>query len=295
MEFPSFQKHGIDPLYPAEDAQVLIDANMEALNFYAVHRSVGVIVPSLHAKNMLPKELRHKVHVQMEGFDPVKLSVNIPSQLPFIKEEGLIYIGFAARTLSSEKGFEQFVRVSKILSERNPNMRFVVIGEKKAGLSYGFENSFLDKKFGRNGTEIAKTFADYLFEEYEVCLDNYIMLPFMDLATFSTVVHHVDIFLCPIQFGSANWGVFELLMRGKIVIGSNRCFMPEIITDGENGFLLDYHDKHEWVELVEKISSNLDAYRHIGEAAQEACKKFHADKIAVNYLKLLKKIIKNAT
>jgi|GEM_PF-2960828 glycosyltransferase involved in cell wall biosynthesis len=38
-----------------------------------------------------------------------------------------------------------------------------------------------------------------------------------------------------------------LLGRGRIVIGSNRCFVPEAITDGVNGFLCDYDDIDAWV------------------------------------------------
>ena len=284
IEFPSFRHHQWDPKYPPHDGQRYNDKYNEMLYYYAAMKSALVITPSLYAKNMFPAKMQGNIIAQMEGFDPEEIKFNNPYLLAFKKEPGCIYVGFSASGLTSEKGFEQFIIISKRLSELNTKIRYVLLGDPK-GTSYCYENSFVANNFG-----IDKTFKDYLFSKYEVNESLYICTGKLDMPRLSTAIHNMDFFLYPLQFGSANWGLYEILLRGKIIVASNRCFLPEVITDGQNGFLLDYDDIEGWANLCNQIANNLDDYKNIGYNAAKSGEAFHIENIAKQYVDIFNNI-----
>ncbi len=284
IEFPSYRHHGWDPQYPPMDCQRYSDKNFEMLSYYQALKSDLVITPSEYARNMFPKELRSNIVAQMEGFNPEGLNT-VGGKAKFKKEKGKTYIGFAARVLSSEKGFEQFIKISKRLLENNKNLYFVVLGGEN-GPRYGYEPQYLENKFKEK-----KTFKEYVLEGSGVDLSNFTFLDTMNYDDFAKTVEEIDLFLYPLQFGSANWGLFELLLRGKIVIASNKCFIPEVIKNGENGYLCDYDDLKDWEEKTMDIINNPEKHQKIGEQAKKRGEEFAIAKIAPKYLEIFENTI----
>ena len=285
VEFPSFRQHGWDPQYPPHDGQRYCDKFEEMLNYFAAIKADAVVTPSLYAKSMFPEALQRNVHVQMEGFDPGALSIHDEALVAFRKEPGLTYLGFSARAMSSEKGLETFVRVSRRLSQINPNVRFVLIGSETGG-SYGFENLVLEKR------RPPVTFKEHLFEKYAVDESLYIATGPLEGAAFWSTLRAVDFFLYPLQFGSANWGFYELLLRGKIIIAANRCFMPEVIVSGENGFLVEDDDIEGCAILCDQIARDPQKYAHIGRAAAKTGERFYIENAARGYAGLLRRVVR---
>jgi glycosyltransferase involved in cell wall biosynthesis len=287
VEYPSFRHHQWDPKYPPMDGQRYTDKFDEMLNYFAAVKSDLVITPSRYAKRMFPAMMQDKVTAQMDAFNPRLIESHDPDKVAFKKEPGRIYVGFAANVLSSEKGLEQFVATSKKLSALNPNIRYVLIGDAK-GPGYCYEYIFLEQRFGKNSPV---TFRDYLFSKYGVNESLYTSVGRLDAQSLSATINAVDFFLYPLQFGSANWGIYELLLRGKIVIASNRCFLPEVIAHGENGFLLDYDDTDAWAKLADAIARDLEAYQAIGRKAADMGGKYHMENTAEDYLGILMQVV----
>lgn len=285
VEFPSFRHHGHDKRYPPDPSQRYVDKNFEMLSYYEAIKSDATLVPSEYAKNMYPPEIRGKVVAQMEGFNPKKL-INT-QKIDFLKKEkGTVYIGYVARGLSSAKGFEQFIKISKEIIRKHQNVRFVVIGDP-AGAAYGFESFYLKKKY----KEKYKTFKDYVLDKEKVDMKYYNFVGKLEYKTFSKAISEIDFFLYPLQFGSANWGLFEIMLRKKIIIGSERCFIPEVITDGQNGFICDYDNIQQWVDKSSELIMNLDKYKKMEEFIAEDSKRFHIDNVAKDYMKLFNQVI----
>ena len=101
----------------------------------------------------------------------------------------------------------------------------------------------------------------------------------------------MDLCLYPLQFGSANWGLFELLGRGRVVVASDRCYVPEVITHGENGFLCDYDDVASWVARTLEILDHPEQFRAIGETAREVSQRSSIDRVAEQFLGLCERVI----
>lgn len=314
LEFPSFRAHGWDPRYPPPEIKQLRDRGFEMLCWHAVLRSDHAIVPSEYARSLFPKELRSKISVLMEGFD-FGAWLNVPCQegagdrsgtteegesleslagfgadriatrsvVPHCPDRRLV--GFAARDLSSAKGFEQFVRIANRVAELRPNVHFVVLGSEK--LLYSYEDHFLDAKHGEGH---GRTFRDEVLDAHDADRSRFTFTGLLDREEFAATVEAIDLFLYPLQFGSANWGLFELLGRGRIVLASHRCFVPEAITGGENGFLIDYDDVDTWVSKTVEILDTPQQFRPIAEAARQTARRYAIDNVGEQFLELVGRV-----
>lgn len=285
IEFPSFSAHGHDPKYPQPDYATFRDKIMEMTSFHQVLKSELVIVPSEYARTMYPTCLHDRIVPQMEGFNIVRK----PSK--FKKKEGFFYIGFTARDLSSAKGFEQFILIAKEILKVRQNVKFVFCGAPKT--LYSYEQAFLERTFEKE--QRPESFMKYLFDRESLTLGEDSPFQHVDFAAyddFADYIEAMDLFLYPLQFGSANWGLFELVFRGRVVVGSNRCFIPEVIRHGFNGLLCPYDDIALWARTVTEIIDAPQRYVHLGENAQtDANARFHISKVATRYLDIFQTAI----
>lgn len=281
IEFPSFKAHGWDPQYPPPVEKIRRDRNFEMLSFYNVFKSYCTITPSRYAKSLFPHDLQKKIIPQMEGFlfdDKI-----VPSSK---KTDTVKTIGFCARDLSSAKGLEHFLIVSKKLIAVNSSLHFIIIGSTK--LLYSYEQHFIDKKYG-SGSKV--TFLDYLIEREDLNLSYYTFTGKLSYTKYVEMIDKIDLFHYPIQYSSASWGLFELLSRGKIIIGSERCYVPEILKDGKNGFIVKYGEYTGWVSKTLEILSSLENFYFIERSALETAQNYTIDKVAPKFMTIFDDVI----
>lgn len=280
IEFPSFTHHGYDAKYPQPDYASYRDKVFEMTSYHQVLKSELVIVPSAYAKGMFPAYLHDKVIAQMEGFDITRR----PGA--FARKDGVFHVGFAARDLSSAKGFEQFILIAKEILKKRQNVRFVFCGAPK--VLYSYEDAFLQSRFEKENRP--ESFMKYVLEREGITLGEDSAFQHVDFASydeFAGYVEAMDLFLYPLQFGSANWGLFELLFRAKVVIGSDRCFVPEVIRHRYNGLLCKYDDIQTWVQYATEVIDTPADFRHLGEnALHDAHERFHIRNVAASYLRI---------
>lgn len=280
IEFPSFGHHGHDPKYPQPDYATYRDKVFEMTSYHQALKSDLVIVPSVYAKSMFPTCLHERIVPQMEGFNITRKPSN------FAKEEGVFHIGFSARDLSSAKGFEQFILIAKEILKVRPQVRFVFCGAPK--VLYSYEEAFLQNNFPAESRPAS--FMQYVLEREGITLGegaSFQHVSFAGYDDFASYVEAMDMFLYPLQFGSANWGLFELLFRGKKIVASDRCFVPEVLRHGYNGLLCKYDDIASWVRYATEIIDAPHKFDHLGEnALADAQQRFHINRVAERYLSI---------
>lgn len=285
IEFPSFRHYGWDAKYPPPEAYRYRDKLFEMSSMYDVIKADKTIVPSEYARTMFPSYLQHKVVAQMEGFKMKKPTKKVPIK----KVKGTTYIGFTARDLSSCKGFEQFLLISKDILKQRKNVKFVIIGSPKA--LYSYEGAYLDEVYGKGH---GKTFKDYLFEREKIDTefkDFYEFYDFLPYDEYDSHLYAIDFFLYPLQFGSANWGIYEIFCRGKIIIGSERCYVPELISHEIDGFICDYDDIPSWTKTAVDLIDNPKKYAYMKKNIEITSKRFQIENISKEYLELFHEVI----
>lgn len=281
LEHPSFRHYKWDPKYPPTEGQILHDKAFEMLSYFHLFKSDRTIVPSEYTKSMIPEKFLRKVTVIP---DAVKTISQIDTTPVLNKKNGIIYIGFTARTLTSEKGFEQFIKISRALLKIDPKFHFIIIGSTD-GISYGYDKQNV-QSLGYNN------FKEYLLRQYPIQEEKYTFYDFLPYEQYSSIVNDIDIFLYPLQYGSATWGLFELFLRGKPIIASNRCFIPEVIVNGQNGILCEYEDIDGWINTILDLAKNPEKQTFLSRNARKSTQKYSFEKIAEQYLGLFQEVIK---
>ena len=287
IEFPSYQAHGWDPKYPPDQAQRMGDKNTEMLNLHQALRSDLVICPSRHAKQMFPKAVQGNIEVQLEGFEfgppPVRDSASeaAATDKPFT-------IGFSSRDLSSSKGFETYVRLVDQLVKSGSTAKFIALGG--AGVTtYGYESQWVQRKYGDDTVN----FRDHLMREYPdaaAVIEYPGPLPY---AEFSNRLKEIDLFLYPLKYGVANWGLVEILGRGGCVLAPDRGYTAELITDDVNGQLLPDEDA-AWIAAIQALQADPARRRRYGDAASRIARaQYSLPVVATRYMQLFRQACDN--
>ncbi|GAB2459754.1 glycosyltransferase [Comamonas humi] len=283
IEFPSYLAHGWDAAYPPDAAQRMGDRNTEMLHFHQVLCSDLTIVPSAYARSMFPPLLQERIAVQFEGFDiqpPLLRNGDATaSDRPFT-------IAFSARDLSSAKGFETYVRlVDRMVREGDgANTRFLAIGDATAA-TYGYEQQWVERRYGGQ----VKSFRDHLLQVYPAAqvIEFPGRLPYDE---FGKLLADVDLFLYPLRYGVANWGLMEILARGGCVIGSNWGFIPELVQNDVNGLLLPDNDD-AWIHAIRLLRADPARRERYSKAAVETGKRYHISNVAPRFMGLFQRVL----
>lgn len=285
IEFPSYKDHGWDPKFPPTEGQRITDKNMQMLSFYEVLKSDKTLVPTEYARTLFPPALQDRIVARFEGMLPERLEQREPCEhaLP----EGKKTLGFAARDLSSAKGLASFIATADYLIKNKSDIHFVIIGDANA-TTYGYERVYLDRKYGK---ENGVTYLDHLMRQHKLDTSRFTITGKLPYKQYSDILHQIDLFMYPVLYGSGNWGMMELLVRGRPVIASNRCYVEEMIEHNDNGVIV-YDDSPEvWAKEIEALMDDDERRLAIGRRAAERGKAFHMPHVAEHYMKIFNETI----
>jgi len=281
VELPGYYPVFSRAEFPAGYPQTLMDVSLRALIHSSVVQSDLCVVPSRHAKELFPRELRPKVRVQAEGFS---LPAAAADKQALRRELGIDgsapVIGFAGRTLEAVRGFDIFCRAAREILQTHQDARFVVIGNEAT--IYGNESSYL-------GT---KSFKQHALEASAAPVANFIFKPFLAYEDFVKHLQAMDLILFPLFEGAANWALFDALAAGVPVLASNRCFIPEVITHGRDGLLFAPDDVDGFVRAALELLAKPERRASMGRRARhKIARRFSLDKAIEGY----RTIIEEAT
>lgn len=277
VELPGYDMACSRPEFPPLMEHRFLDISFKSVVYTSAIHSDMIIVPSRHAGKSFPPELRPKIRVQMEGF-PIASNHNDKGGLRKtlgLPDPGPI-IGFAGRTLEAMRGFDIFVKIAAQIKKEIPGAHFLVIGDDKT--IYGNEKVYLGQK----------NFKQYAFETANLGDDRFIFYNFLPRDQFVRCLQAMDLFICPLFEGAGNWTLFEAMACGLKILASNRCFIPEVITHGEEGFLFDPYDIDGFVNKSLEILADTESYRYLGINAQKRIKKdFSVEKAVKGYVDII--------
>jgi glycosyltransferase involved in cell wall biosynthesis len=281
VELPGYHMAWCRSEYPPLAEHLFLNSAFQSLVYASAVNSDRVIVPSRHAATLFPAELQPKIRVQMEGFKlpeicPDKQFIRMKYGLP---ANGPI-IGFASRTLEAMRGFDIFLNVVKRLKAIRLDLHVLVVGSEQT--VYGNELSYLG----------GKSFKQQTMDDLEIGEDFFISRDYLANDAFHEHLQAMDLILFPLFEGAANWGLFEAMASGVPVIASNRCFIPEVISHGEDGFMFDPYAIDDMVNQSLAILENPEGYSAVGTNARNKIRDYYSVENSVKgYLDVIAEVI----
>ncbi|MBU1627585.1 exopolysaccharide biosynthesis polyprenyl glycosylphosphotransferase, partial [bacterium] len=156
-----------------------------------------------------------------------------------------IVVGMVTRLVDA-KGCREFIESARILFSKHPNIRFLLIGEGPDELNYRdlVTKLELGKKFIFTGLR----------------------------SDIPDMLAAMDIFVLPSYTEALPYAVIEAMSAGKPVITTSVGGIPELITDGVEGFLLQPKDAKSLVDKIEILLEDEKLRMEFGKAAKKRIK-----------------------
>ena len=228
-----------------------------------------VIVPS----NFLAKVVRHwgvkdeniKVIYNGTDFKPLDLE----------KEEARRRIGISGNIILSAgrlvpwKGFKMLMKIMPELIKEHNFARLVILGEgpEMESLEIMKNNIGLNNKVHLVGKKSQEELKTYLAA--------------------------ADMFVLNTAYEGFSHQLLEAITCGVPVITTNAGGNPELIRQGENGFMVKYNDELNLVEAIKAVFENQEIRERFIEEGKKTAQKFTVQKMTDETIEILSSLIEN--
>jgi L-malate glycosyltransferase len=113
-----------------------------------------------------------------------------------------------------------------------------------------------------------------------------------NVGNLEEIVGASDLFVLPSEAESFGMAALEAMACEVPVIGTNAGGLPEVVTDGETGFLLPVGDTEGMAARAIEILSDRDRHRQMGITAREvAIEKFDVNRVVPHYREVYERVM----
>jgi glycosyltransferase involved in cell wall biosynthesis len=219
-----------------------------AVNLLNLEACDAGVTPTRFQLERHPREYHYKIIQIHEGIDTRTCVPNAQArlQLPngLVLDPGMEVVTYMARNLEPYRGFPVAMKAIAELSRRRPNAQFVIIGGDE--VSYG-------KKPPEGKTYRELVTADLDYDRTRVHFLGRVPYPtFLKFIQVSSVHLYLTV---PFVL---SWSMLEAMSAEALVVGSRTAPVSEVIEDGVNGLLADFHDPIGFADRAEQVLDHPD-------------------------------------
>jgi glycosyltransferase involved in cell wall biosynthesis len=238
---------GFDPEFPANLDDIFRVRIKNAASILSLEAADAGISPTRWQRDAFPEEYRDRIALLHEGVDTSVVKPDARAELALPKGPKLTardeVVTYIARNLEPYRGFHIFMRALPEILRRRPKAHVLVVGAD--GVSYG--------QSPPKGTTYRKKYLEEIGNSVDLS-----RVHFMGQVPYDTLlkvyqVSSVHVYLTyPFVL---SWSMLEAMAAGCAVLASRTPPVEEVITDGENGYLVDFFKPGEIAERVDKLLS----------------------------------------
>lgn len=192
------------------------------------------------------------------------------------------FVTYTVRGMEPYRGFPTFMRMVEVLLKQRPGLHFVVAGEDR--VSYG------------SGPESGENWRQYMLSEVDIdparvhFVGHLAQTEMRHVLRAGNVHTHMTVPFLP------NWSLFEAMSVGALVVASDVEVCRELITDGQNGYLVDFFDHEAWAARVSEALDTQDAHEDMRRRARETVtESYDLSDILPKQLRLIEDIVAGRT
>ena len=252
---------GFDPLQPALSAAQHREITLQnRRSAYALQQADAAVAPTAHQRDSFPSPWRERIQVIHEGVNCDQLhpdpsaSVLLPQGLLLDRWDRVIT--YVSRQFEPLRGLRTFLAALPPLLDRDPRLQVVMVGG--TGPGYGLHASHPDGHLAR---ELARLPADLDHSR----LHRLGPLPYSQLRSLLQISTAHVYLTYPYTL---SWSVLEAMACGAPVVGNHSGPLDEVITDGQNGLLVDFNSTDQLVEALTRLLADPPLGQRLGLAGR---------------------------
>ncbi len=221
-------------LFPLKKIQKLVLNNV-----------AGIIAPS---KAIAEELFKQKLFLsEIIKTIPYGININHFSDSKLNKQNKTFTIGNIGH-IAPIKGFDTFIRAAKIVLEKNPNFKFVIVGEDKSS-------------DGRNRKKIEQLISDLNLQS------NVELVGWTD--DIRPFLKDFDIFVSTARMEAFGLVMIEAMMSKTPVIATKSEGALEIIENEDIGILIEIDDVENLAKSILDLAANETKRKNLGEKGQD--------------------------
>ena len=246
-----------DSMTGEEIARLRIKNASFLIDLYSCDRA---LTPTHWQHQQFPPEFRSKISVMHDGIDTDYFQPEPDAKLvlPHINldlSEASEIVTYATRGMEPYRGFPQFMEAASILQKRRPNCHIVIVGKDR--IAYGPQR--------RDG----KTYKQEMLEKLEFDRDRLHFTGHLSYRDYRQVLRVSSAHVYLSYPFVLSWSMMEAMSVGCVVVGSKTPPVEELITDRENGILVDFFSPEEFADRVEEVLDDPNRCQDIRDKARQ--------------------------
>ncbi len=212
--------------------------------------------PTEFQRGLFPSELRPKIDVIFDGIEtdvftrrpglPRKIAGQDISRTTRI-------VTYVSRGLESMRGFDVFMKAAKRIYTSYSDVLFVVVGSDR--VCYGGDEKHITHK----------TYREHVLAQDEYDLSKFLFTGTIPVPTLVEILSLSDLHIYLTVPFVLSWSLMNALSCGCVVLGSNTAPVREMITEGENGLLVDFFDDQELAKRAVEVLRDPETFRPLAE------------------------------
>ena len=238
----------------------------------ASRAAAKVIAVAKHAQHDLVEQqgiAAHKVEVIYNGLDlkPTRSAPIAGLRRELGAEPGDFIVGTAAR-LEEQKGLELFLDGARQVLQSVPNARFVIVGG-------GSQEASLQEYARTLGIESRVLVTGYRVDAV-------------------TLMSAFDCFVQTSHWEAMPMALLEAMALKKPIIATAVGGVPEVVCDGETGFLLQCREASTLADLIVRLATSDTTAQAMGEAGyRRYAEQFTAQRMIARYEDLYRRVLQH--
>jgi len=275
-----------DPEFPPSQLDRMRMRTRNAVNLLGLEAADWGQTPTEWQRSQYPAHYRRRISVIHEGIDTGAAKPDPSARLwigggPSLSARDQV-ITYSARNLEPYRGFHIFMRALPELLERLPRARVLIVGGNAVS-------------YGRQPTKAA-SWREQMLAELDGRLD-------LSRVHFLGTIPYMQ-YLAVLQISSAHvyltypfvlsWSFLEAMSAGCHIVASRTAPVEEVITDGENGHLVDFFDTAALVDRLAEAASRPERDERLRAAARRTViSRFDLSAVCLPaYVGLLRRLIR---
>ncbi len=217
------------------------------------------VTPTRWQHEQFPEVFRPNIQILHDGVDTDyyqpgnRTTVGMPDGTALTSDDDVIT--YVARGMEPYRGFPQFMEAVAKVQKQNPKAHAVIVGDDR--VAYGSK-----RKDGM-------TYKEYALKNFELDIERTHFTGLVSTNALRAIfrISSVHVYLT-VPF-VLSWSMIEAMSTGCVILGSDTPPVQEVISDGENGFLVDLFDSDRIAERILDIIQNNSTLADIRAKARE--------------------------
>ena len=246
-----------DPLSADSEAKIRVKNASILIDLYSCDAGLS---PTHWQRQQFPREYHQKIAVCHDGIDTGYFSPKpgIKLVLPRINldlSQAKELVTYVARGMEPYRGFPQLIQTLVLLQKRRPDCHAVIVGDDR--VAYG---KSLPK---------GQTYKQLMLEKFDLDLSKVHFTGLLPYREYLQVLRASDVHIYLTRPFVLSWSLLEALSTGCLVVASDTPPVREVITNGENGLLVDFFSPEAFTEQICQVLDNPFSFQPLRDNARQ--------------------------